>query len=167
MKQPEPERIRAFAEELSQIAWFSHCGEKPLPAYPFAAKFCARSTALVKVRGIKWENIRLDAKNQLTEYLCFQKPALYHDGYYNALVSALKQNVTGPLRESMTPAAEARFGKDAKSALTEVHWDVLHILIGAYYAEAFALPLYPELLTVYRSGHLPVGMEPDGTLLVY
>lgn len=54
--------------------------------------------------------------------------------------------------------------------MIELRWDVMHILIGKYYEEFFRQQLYPDLLTVYQSGHIPVGWDgqyPEGALLVY
>lgn len=121
------------------------------------------------MRGIKWENLELEAVNELTEYLCFQRPELYHT-IWNPLVIALKSAYTNPLIEKLMPELEARFGKDTENVQTALRWDILHILIGEYYKNVRALALYGDLLTVYRSGHLPVGWAgeyPAGELLVY
>ena len=166
---PNPERLRPFADEIMQIDFLSHCGEKPLPEYPFPAKYCARSAAMTKVRGIKWENIQISAAGDLTENLClYHRP--YYDSYYNSLVISLKERYISRWQEIVQPIAEARFGKDAEKVTASMRWDIIQILIGRYYEEFFAQKLYPDLLTVYKSGHLPVGWNgayPDGALLVY
>ncbi len=161
--------IQPLADEILALEWFSHCGEKTLPDYGFPAAYCARGKAMTKIRSLAWDNIRLEAVNALTEYLSLHHRTLY-DTTYNPLVIAIKDVFMQPIQERVVPVADASFGKEAANVWRAVSWDVLHMLIGAHFEEYFRMPLYYDLLAVYRSGHLPAGMlfaYPDNELLIY
>ncbi|MCR4761058.1 MAG: hypothetical protein K5705_12495 [Oscillospiraceae bacterium] len=168
-QQIDLQHIRPLAEELAALEWFSHCAEKPLPEYAFPAKYCARSTAAAKIHGIAWENIRLQAVNEMTASLCIHHRTMY-DSTYNSVVAAIKESFMQSIEKRVLPAAEVHFGKDAAKIWQEIRWDTLHMLLGKHFEACFHMPLYDKLLAVYRSGHIPVGMTgayPDGTLLVH
>jgi hypothetical protein len=154
---------------LRVIEWFSRCGE-PLslnPSMPVVQASGWREAVASCTDGV-WENVELEAQNQLTLWLHQHDRQNYRR--WNELVVGFKSEVVNPLIEEKWDPYRRRHGLDAAIVLS-ARWDALGALMeNAYLASGHRCFFFLELLSVYEAGHFPcgwVGEWPRGKLIVY
>lgn len=157
-----PGRLRA-------IDWFSRCGEplsltfsmpvEQVSSWPKAVRSC---------KGRVWENVELEAQNQLTVWLHQHDRVNYRR--WNDLVAEFKATVLNPLTEDRWEPYCRQHGLDI-AVVHSVQWDALGALMeNAYLGSGHRCFFFLELLSVYEAGHFPcgwVGEWPHGKLVVY
>jgi hypothetical protein len=158
-----------IAARLRRIDWFGRCGEpvslhlsmpiEQAPAWSAAVATCTD--------GI-WENVELDARNQLTIWLHHHD----HQNYqrWNELVDEFKETVLNPLSEKHWEPYRQKHGLD-NVVVSSIKWDILGSLMeNAYLLSGHQCFFFLELLLVYEAGHFPcgwVGDWPRGKLVIY
>jgi hypothetical protein len=70
----------------------------------------------------------------------------------------------------IVPAADRRLSEalpDASNAPATVRWNAANALMEAAFANCRPPRFYASLLDVYRAGHLPLGPDATGQLVVF
>jgi hypothetical protein len=158
-----------LATTLRAIDWFAHCGEpisldlsmtvEQVSSWPEAVESCA---------DVVWENVELEARNQLTIWLHRHDRENYQN--WNTLVAEHKAGVLDRLTdEKWIPCQQSR-GLDI-AVVHSVQWDVLGALMeNSYLGSGHRCFFFLELLSVYGAGHFPCGWRgdwPQGALVAY
>jgi hypothetical protein len=157
------------AARIKAIDWFSKCGEpaesdvtmelERVKTWPQAMKACKTRT---------WENVELEARNQLTIALHKLDRECYQD--WNEITRRFKKNVVMPLTTKFWEPFQKEHGLDVKLVHC-VQWDILAALMeNAYIGINHGSYFFLELLTIYEAGHFPCGWRgewPQGSLVVF
>jgi hypothetical protein len=157
------------AARIIAIDWFSSCGEpdefdvtmkvERVKSWPQAMKSCKTRT---------WENVELEARNQLTMALDNLDRDRYQD--WNKIAFTLKKDVVTPLTRKVWEPFQQEHGLDIR-LIHCVQWDVLAAMMeNAYMSSKHGAYFFLELLSVYEAGHFPCGWRgewPQGSLVVY
>ena len=153
---------------IEAIRWFSKCGE-PLALDLTMEVESVRSwpTAMQACQSVAWENVELEALNQLRVWLHRNVGERYH---WNDIVDRHKTEVIAPLIKEKVVPFQLERGLD----VTLVHstsWDVLGALMENSYLDTHhPAHFFLELLRVYEAGHFPcgwLGNWPKGRLIVF
>jgi hypothetical protein len=154
---------------LQVIDWFSHCGEPVhLDLTMEVKRLAGWAEVMESCSGVSWENVQLEAQNQLSIWLHQNARERYRT--WNEVVIKHKAAVIEPLsREKWVPFQQAN-GLEVRFVYC-VEWDVLGALMeNSFLDTGHQCFFFLELLTVYEAGHFPCGWRgnwPDGKLLVY
>jgi hypothetical protein len=157
-----------FAADVEGIRWFSAVGEQ-LPAFNLPAIAVASTVAALEhCSDPAWEQVTLEARNQLTESLCKR----YRDRYaeWNNVADAAQSRVVTPLVNQVWKPFAERY-ELGKVFVDCVSWDVMAAIMEHEYRDCSGRPVFfLDLLDVYRAGHFPCGWSgewPKGNLLVF
>ena len=151
---------------IKSICWFSRCGE-PLALDLTMEIERARSwpEALGACQSLRWENIQLEAQNQLRAWL---PPDRYR--VWNDIVVRHKAELIAPLVEEKIVPFQLQQGLDV-AIVHSISWDVLGALMENSYLDVrHPVHFFLELLWVYEAGHFPCGWLgdwPSGKLIVF
>ncbi|MBN2384552.1 hypothetical protein JXQ70_16890 [bacterium] len=157
------------AQRIKNVDWFSACGksftgEVSMPIQPVSSWAQAQRSC----RSELWENVQLEAQNQLTIWLHHNDRTNYQK--WNDLVTGFKSSVINPLVDGHIRTFLEEHGLDGAIEHC-VSWDLLAALMeNAYFGSGHKVFFFLELLTVYEAGHFPCGWEgdwPEGELMVY
>jgi hypothetical protein len=157
------------ASRLRAINWFSRCGE-PLSLDLSMEIEQVRSwrEAIESCKDGVWENVQLEAQNQLTVWLHQHDRQKYQE--WNKLVDKHKAAVVKKLTEEKWVPYQRRHGLEM-AFVHSVQWDVLGALMeNTYLGSGHQCFFFLELLSVYEAGHFPCGWRgewPRGKLIVY
>lgn len=157
------------ASRINTVDWFSHCGERCSLALSMEPRWVTSwSQAIETCKELVWENVQLEAQNQLTLWLHLND----HENYqkWNEIVAAHKTAVVNPITEKAIAPFQNRHGLDAV-LVHSVQWDMLGAMMeNSYMTSGHSAFFFLELLIVYEAGHFPCGWEgewPVGRLLVF
>jgi hypothetical protein len=158
-----------LVSRINSIRWFAHCGEPLALDLSMATQAITNwPQAIESCKSTAWENVELEAQNQLTLWLHLHD----HDNYrqWNDIANAQKKAVVNPSIEGHVAPFQSQHRLDI--ALVHcVQWDMLGALMeNAYLSSGHSAFFFLELLMVYESGHFPcgwLGEWPQGKLLVY
>lgn len=158
-----------MAGRLRRIDWFSRCGQ------PLALDLSMEIDRVLTWReaaetctGEAWEDVELEAQNQLTLWLGrhdrenFQRWNERVERHKIAVIDPLAERAWEPylLKRELDPAI-----------LHSMRWDILSALMeNSYLGSGHRCFFFLELLMVYEAGHFPCGWHgdwPDGKLVVY
>jgi hypothetical protein len=154
---------------LKAIDWFGRCGApagfdvtmkvKRVRSWPQAMKSCKTRT---------WENVELEARNQLTMALHKLDRERYQD--WNEITDKFKKGVVAALTAKVWEPFQKEQGLDV-SLVHCLQWDILAgVMENAYMTSKHGSYFFLELLTVYKAGHFPCGWRgewPQGSLVIY
>jgi hypothetical protein len=159
----------AFARELEAVDWFTACGQPLAVSLPFqAAPVSSWAEAIERCSDRSWEDVTLEARNQLTEFLHRRHRDDYRN--WNAITIAAKERVVTPLVDCVWRPFTERHGL-GKVLVDCVSWDVLAAIMEHEYRDCPGRPeFFLHLLRVYRAGHFPCGWSgewPAGQLHVW
>lgn len=155
--------------KVRSIEWFVHCGEPG--DFDVTMPIERVKTWPKAIKGMKsraWENVTLEARNQLTARLSQQHRERYQE--WNDITEKLKHEVIAPLAEK----AWEPFRQDRQLDIVLLHcvqWDVLAALMeNAFLDCKHGCFFFHELLSAYEAGHVPcgwIGNWPLGSLVVF
>lgn len=157
------------AARVARIDWFAACGEQvELDLTMGIERVTNWASASASCRQIEWEDIELEAQNQLTVFLHNHDKVRFQK--WNDIVDEYKETVLKPLLERTIKPLQIKWGLE-KVIVDYVSWDILSVLMErAYLSSGHRCFFYHELLMVYEVGHFPCGWKgswPQGTLVVY
>ena len=152
--------------DIESIAWFGKLGAFPGITMPLEIAFeCDKGGAIKNILSDEWDEILLDRRNQLSEYLDTSYSKEYQE--WNKIVGKAKID----LEDSLKKIEEALVSMDMpKELLPCISADLLFILIEAAFASYNPPKFFNCLLEIYQSGHIPIGWQGDsatGKLVVY
>lgn len=156
-------RTLATLKTLESVEWFTHCGVQDAP---LAVVLESLEQAMAHCVEVDWENLRLEAANELGAKLMRRSMERYN--LWNDVVIFVK-----PLSEALVDLKARPFAE--KHGLTEdflgqVKWDILHMCIEAEYADLVEPSFYASLSNWYSKGHFPCGWQgsyPEGKMVIY
>jgi hypothetical protein len=154
---------------IGSIEWFARCGQPiSLDLSMDVVQIASWPKAISSCKGSQWENVELDAQNQLTLWLHLNDPDRYRN--WNEIVVGQKNSVLNRLIDEKIIPFQAKQGLDV-GLVHSVQWDILGALMeNAYLGSGHRAFFFLELLMVYEAGHFPCGWEgewPRGRLRVY
>ena len=161
----KPSDLRA---RIEAIRWFSKCGQ-PLALDLTMEVESARSwsTAIQACQSNAWENVELEAQNQLHVWLHRNHRERYQ--VWNDIVDRHKTEVIAPLIKEKIIPFQLKHGLDVV-LVHATSWDVLGALMENSYLDTHhPAHFFLELLWVYEAGHFPCGWLgdwPSGKLIV-
>lgn len=157
-----PARVRG-------IDWFAHCGDDlsidlSMPVHGVSNW----KQAVEACKSEQWENVELEASNQLTQWLHDNRMQEYRE--WNEHVDAHKSTTIEPIVDTCIKSYIAKHNLDV-TVLHSVQWAILKALMeNTYIPTGHKEFFFLELLTVYEAGHFPCGWSgrwPNGQLVVY
>ncbi|MFF2094569.1 hypothetical protein [Paenibacillus sp. NPDC058174] len=157
----------ALVERISNIIWFSNCGNKLELNINFEVVNEANwKKATKQSQSRYWEEITQEAGNKLTEFLSVKFPDRYKER--NKLVRESKELI----EVYVVPEINEYINHKVLSPLIleNVKWDVVSAIMEYNYKAEKEPIFFLELLKVYESGNFPCGWKgswPDGKLIVY
>ena len=140
-------------KQLLENKWCEYCGTSRNCNYPFEYILVNDVKKVVDgISSIEWENLCLDEIGKFTTYLSKEYKKEYRE-YYNKTVLELKENYIPLLMNIICPILE-------KKGLYEIVWDdirfnLISILMIAFYSYNFKNEFLDYLLLIYLSGHIP------------
>lgn len=157
-----PARVRA-------IDWFANVGRPTDFTLTMPVEFLSSWQAAAEHSAKpEWENVELEAQNQLTLWL--HQNARDRFRQWNELVQLHKQATINPLVESRIAPLERGLGIPHTLA-PSIEWDILGALMENSFLDLNHPALFfLEIFIVYEGGHFPCGWDgdwPDGRLIVY
>ena len=158
-----------LASRVRAIQWFARCGQPfDLDLTMTSERVADWPTAIASCKDPAWENVELEAQNQLTLWLHANDRKAYRK--WNDVVLGHKTAVLNPVIEQRISPFQAKHGLDIV-LVHSVQWDILGALMeNSYLGSGHKAFFFLELLMVYESGHFPcgwVGEWPHGSLQVF
>ncbi|MEM7347717.1 MAG: hypothetical protein AAF485_26085 [Chloroflexota bacterium] len=158
-----------ISTRLENIDWFSQCGSST--SLDLTPEIMQVKTWIQAVKSSKkrvWENIELEARNQLTLFLSQNHREQYQS--WNEILAAHKKTIIEPIIEQRIRPYQVSNNLD-ESVVHSVRWDILGALMENSYIDCgHNTFFFLELLTVYESGHFPCGWKgewSEGKLIVF
>lgn len=157
------------ASRIGSIDWFSQCGQPlSLDLSMKTEQVMSWPAAIASCKESAWENVELEAQNQLTLWLHFNDRASYQK--WNEIAVAQKKVVVGPLIEKTITPFQVKHDLDI-GFVHSVEWDILGALMeNACLSSGHRAFFFLELLMIYEVGHFPcgwIGEWPHGRLRVF
>jgi hypothetical protein len=154
-------------EQIKKIEWFCNCGKPLSNAIEFEVNYVTSWKQAKKYyQSNDWEDIRLEAKNELTLYLHDNYPSEYK--MWNKVVRDTKAILEKDVKQKIEVYRETN-SLDNKF-VNRVNWDILGFVLEFVYAEYKAPYFYNELFKIYESGNFPCGWDgkyPSGRLMIF
>ncbi|MGG0334915.1 hypothetical protein [Priestia aryabhattai] len=158
----------AVVEAITSNDWLEYCGgETNLPKGSNYSYLSNKKVVNKNVKGVKWENICLEERNNLTGYLAKNKPELYNKNW-NVLVREVKTEVLPKVVDKIENQVSI-LGLSSDIA-NSVKFDIINIIMVLTYEKYYNSDFYTSMLDIYLSGHIPCGWDgdyPNGKILVY
>jgi hypothetical protein len=158
-----------LGSRVKAIRWFARCGQPfDLDLSMNTERVTDWPTAIASCKDPMWENVELEAQNQLTLWLHANDRTEYIK--WNDIVLGHKTSILNPLiEESITPF-QVKHGLDIV-LVHSVQWDILGALMeNSYLGSGHKAFFFLEVLMVYEAGHFPCGWAgewPQGSLKVF
>lgn len=118
----------------------------------------------------KWENVALDARKPITEYLSANFNIEYNK--WNGFIRETKLFIDGEILEGFIYALDKRGFEYNDNILKRWKWNLMTAIMEDTYS-SYVLPVTfcSELLELYGAGYFPCGWHgdrwPDGKLVVF
>ena len=154
-----------MATHIHQIDWFSNVGLPVVGDPEELVQVTSWAQACESCEGRVWDDVQLDASNNLTAFLSLTCRMEYRK--WNTIVNAVKTEFE-PAWAKMR-----RRVKELGLPVTVIHcvqWDTCAAAAEQAYLQWNPPFFFARLMRFYESGHFPcgwVGDWPDGKLLVF
>lgn len=148
-----------FVDKLYKIPWFSNCGKQS--SLNWALCVNSASEVAKMITSIRWQNIVLDNRGDITEQLSIRSCKGMGTEYqeWNNLVSDFKNNYL-PQLEAQWKSALGQIDLDIQEVMNDISFNILAIVMADAYKEIVAIPtFFTRLLEIYEAGHLPCGWK--------
>lgn len=158
---------KEIIDRVCSIDWFSNCGNlKEINSNINIVEEVNVKKAIKHSQSRYWEEITLEARNTLTEFLALNASDKYKE--WNKLVRESK----GIMEELLVPKIVQSINQHGLplEILDNVKWDVINAIMEHTYKLEKEPGFFLELLKVYESGNFPCGWRgswPDGKLIVF
>ncbi|MGG3889854.1 hypothetical protein [Metabacillus fastidiosus] len=153
--------------KIRNINWFSNCGNpiKNTVNYDIVYEDNWKKAAK-RSQGAYWEEITLETRNALTEYLFIHYPDKYKK--WNEYTKEAKEIVEQLVVPKVTEYIKIQ--QLPMEILHNVTWEILGAIMEHIYRKEIEPQFFTELFKIYESGNFPCGWKgswPDGRLFVY
>lgn len=155
-------------ERIKVIDWFENCG-KTINSKTDTPIIYAHSWGEAKgfYEQPDWENVTLDASNDLSQFLYDNFRDLYKN--WNNLAEIVRIFIDSEVMPKIKAVSENyNLGQIFIDCVT---WDISHAIMEDAYKQCdHSQTFFRDLLNVYESGHFPCGWDgnyPNGSLIVY
>ena len=158
---------KEIIDRICRINWFSNCGNSSdINTQLTIVEEVNWEKATKHSQGTYWEEITLEASNQLTEFLAVHSPAKYKE--WNKVVREVKEIIG----RSAVPKITEYINQQGLSytILDNAKWDIIGAIMEHTYRMEKEPFFFLELLKVYEAGNFPCGWRgswPNGKLIVY
>ena len=158
-----------IVSRINAINWFAQCGKAlSLNLSMEIERIHDWETALDSCKTLEWENVELNAQNQLTVWLCLYDSVNYQK--WNDIVDQHKISVLNDLSKQTIVPFQLKHSLNIEFSQS-VQWDILGALMAnSYLSSGHKVFFFLELLMVYEAGHFPcgwLGEWPKGKLRVF
>jgi hypothetical protein len=153
----------ATFDELAGAEWFSAVGTASTDNVMRVSNW---SEAIEQASSLDWENVRLEAANQLRSRILEVAPERLKQ--WNAVVRRMKA-VSVPLVRDKIASMASLYQLPTVFEHT-VQWDVLHLLMEAEHADIVPPGFYAAQGHWYVAGRFPCGWAgafPTGRLIIF
>lgn len=155
-------------QSLLTCDWLKNCGKPPEEIEGVRCLFITDKAQIEKnFKSIKWGNICLEARNDVTFHLFRYHPNVYHK-VWNSLVDKVKEELLPKVVDTISERIALL--ELPSITLDYVQFDIVNIALVLSYADYCKSPFYEKMLLIYRAGRLPCGWGgkyPKGTFQVY
>ncbi|MGY5954936.1 Cytoplasmic protein [Kosakonia sp. BK9b] len=149
-------------DRLLNINWFINIG-KPT-ALEHVTQVANDKDFIKAITGDDWEDITLEARNEITGYLAKKHSNDYQN--WNTCARDAQKIVDAEIIPLVKKAGIAE-----NAVLDSIKWDLVSFLMEDVYKKHLKGKLFFEsLIDVYENGHVPCGWEgewPVGRLVIY
>jgi len=156
-------RTIATLAQLEKADWFSKVGVQESDAVIVLLSWEA---AIESCGSSKWENLCLEAANQLHERILERSVERFNQ--WNIIATECRKAVDTLVRGKVKAVVKKhRLPKVFKDT---VSWDMIHLCMEAEYAEVFPPAFFASQAYWYVQGHFPCGWKgrfPKGKLVIY
>lgn len=150
--------------ELAAFPWFKNCGRPP-DGVSFATRPLNGWNEVRRAAADPaWTDSVEEAQGQLTSYLSDRWPE-DHQARWNVLVREARPSVAATAGAAAQALAERH--DLGQPFIDTVDWDVLHGVMETTYSSRNPPMFFRRLMVAYRAGHVPCGLDDDGTVAVY
>lgn len=159
-------KTEALLSELASVELYRAVGsDAGVPSG--MARVTSWKDALAKKRAQAFENVKLEARGDLTAQLSNSHPERH--ARWNEITRELRPRVIALFEGRCTEfAAKHRLSDELWSS---TRWDILGACMECEYADVVPATFYGTLAEVYVAGHFPCGwtggLYPDGQLEIY
>lgn len=160
------EKTEALLAELAAVEFYRAAGtDADVPSG--MTRVAGWKEALAKKRVQAFENVKLEARGDLTARLSNEHPARF--ARWNELTREIRARVIAEFEPRCTEFAAKHKLSDELWASTR--WDILGACMECEYADLVPATFYGTLVKVYLAGHFPCGwsggLYPAGQLEIY
>lgn len=159
---------KEIKNRLLQIDWFCNCGSIDIIDIQNDCTYIKKQKEIEKsLENYKWENVRLKARGDFTEYLSLNYPDLYNK-YWSQLVSEAKEEIIVNLSQSIIKKCNEL--EIIPQMVDYVKGDIVTIAIIYSYKRYHESDFYNDMLKIYEAGHLPcgwIGRYPKGKFKIF
>lgn len=152
-------------DRILRVRWLQNCGD-PCAAPTIQCVRAPGGVSFTKAAGNAWENIKLEARGDVTSYLALHAKEAFNP-YWNPLVRQVRSKVLPQVEPAIRRSTERL--KLPECVNEEVKFDVINMAVVLSYRKIIGSPFYEDLLTVYSEGFLPCGWDgayPAGRMVV-
>lgn len=154
---------QSAVDRLLKINWFLYVGKNI--DIPNVALATSANEAGYYLAEPEWENVTLEAANDMSGYLATNKTAIFQE--WNDVAKEAKIIFEKKIKPNILHLSN--FDNTLLNQCLE--WDVIHYLIEDFYRKQLKNDLFfNRLISIYELGHMPcgwVGDWPNGKLIVY
>jgi hypothetical protein len=153
-------------EQLDKIGWFCNVGkvmEYPNPnSREWVVPCQSWEEAIESGLGVDWENVRLEAVNELREKLTQVIPSLL--GTWNDTCDLVAPEAKRLAHKAINQNISERY---KENLLPHLEWDISSLLLEAQYSEVVKPHFFANLAYFYKAGRYPCGRVNETKLLVF
>lgn len=155
-------------DEVLAINWFENCGNSDKTVLNMDCVIINEINKVEKnLNACRWENICLEACNQLTSYLVKNNPQAYNT-FWNVGVREIKSSVLpNVINKIQDKCIELCL---PENTIDYVKMDIVSMIMVLSYREYFQSNFYEEMLLIYKNGFFPCGWKGkflDGKFEIY
>lgn len=160
-----------FLLRLQNINWFCNCGNKL--NIDIIWRFLSLNNideVNLNINNTRWENVSIDAINELTEFLFFNYRQLWNSNIWNVIAIDVRENFLPQFCKKIEYACKKHFGEIYPNIIEDVKWNTANIIMAYTFQDYLKSTFYTELLRIYEAGFLPCGWKskyPTGRILIY
>lgn len=153
--------------KLLHIDWLSNCGKQEELDISNEYIYIKNTKEIEKtLKGVKWRNVCMDARNDLTVFLTLNNLKAYHS--WNPMVDEVKEDIIANVSDTIQERCKVL--DLPEKMFPNIRMAIINIALTYSYKKYYDSVFYDDMLKIYESGHLPcgwVGSYSKGKFKVY